>query len=115
PDEAEVNEHVGPALRRAKADGKKFTSIAVINMDATWLPNSLIQGKLEESQKEFPSTVYVRDDEKTLVKRWGFGDDAYSIAIFDPQGKCIWSKDGRHSKADTQKVVDLILKQTGQR
>ncbi len=115
PDESEVNEHVGPALRDAKADIERFISVAIINMDATWLPNWAIQGKLEDKQEEFPSTIYVRDNEKTLVKKWGFGDDSYSIAIFDASGKCIWSKDGRHSKADTAKVVDIILKQTGQR
>ncbi|MEO1480584.1 MAG: YtfJ family protein [Myxococcota bacterium] len=115
PDEAELNEHVGPALRDAKADQDRFVSIAIINMDATWLPNYLINRELKSKQEEFRRTVYVRDDEKTLVKKWGIGDDTYAIAIFDASGKCIYSKDGRHDKAATAKVVDILLRQTGQR
>lgn len=115
PDEAELNDHVGPALRDAKVDTKKFISVAVINMDATWLPNYLIDRELKKKQQEFKKTVYVRDDDKTLVKKWGFGDDTYAIAIFDASGTCIYSKDGRHNAAATQKVVDTLLRQTGQK
>lgn len=112
PDESELNDHVAEALKRAELDESKFHSVAIINMDATWLPNGIIQGKLEDKQEEFPRTVYVRDNEKILVKKWGLGDDTYGVSILDSSGRCLFSHDGKLSKAQTEEVVALMRKHT---
>lgn len=108
PDESELNDHVSDALKKAGFNESLFHSVAIINMDATWLPNGIIQGKLEDKQKEFPRTIYVRDNEKVLVKRWGLGDDTYSISLLDASGKVLFSKDGKLSGGETKKLVNLL-------
>ena len=43
-------------------------SVAVINLAATWKPNSIIGLILSSKQKEFPKTIYVEDENSKLVK-----------------------------------------------
>ena len=103
PDEKDKNKIAVEAL--AALPTKPYVqSVVVINMDATWLPNSAIQSSLESSQKEHPTTHYAKDMKKALVK-WGLGDDSYSISIIDPQGKVRFSYDGNF---DAQKVDELV-------
>jgi uncharacterized protein len=46
PDEKELNEHVVSALKAEAFDRSRYASVAVINMDATWLPNFTIASML---------------------------------------------------------------------
>jgi predicted transcriptional regulator len=112
PDESDLNEHVSDALKHAGLNEDLFHSVAIINMDATWLPNGIIQGKLEDKQKEFPRTIYVRDNEKVMVSKWGLGDDTYAISVLDSGGSCRFSHDGKLSAAQTKKVVSLLRELT---
>jgi uncharacterized protein len=111
PDEADLNDPLAEALRKADFPHDKFVSFAIINMDATWLPNGLIQGKLEKKQKEFPTAVYVMDKDKILVKKWGLGDDNSDVVVFDREGKVLFSKDGKLSSAEVNKVVSTVQEQ----
>lgn len=108
PDEAELNDAAAEALRQLKLPAAKFRSFAVINMDATWLPNGVIQSKLEKKQKDFPDAVYVMDKEKVLVKKWGLGDDNSDVTLFAADGKVVFSKDGKLSPDEVRQLVALV-------
>lgn len=104
PDEKDLNQ----AAVKALADLPKVDavqSVAVINLAATWLPNSVIASKLEDSQKEHPRTIYVKDKEKILVKKWNAGDDTYMIALIDQNGKVLFAHDGKLGPKD----IDLMI------
>lgn len=47
PDEKDLNEHVGQALKAENFPENLYGSLAVINMDATWLPNWILK-RLDE-------------------------------------------------------------------
>ena len=108
PDEKEINEHVATALKKNKFPLDKYGSIAIINMDATWLPDFAIASSLEEKQKKYPNTVYVKDLEKELVKKWGLTDDNYDVLVFNQKGEVIFSKDGKLSEEELEKLIQEI-------
>jgi YtfJ family uncharacterized protein len=110
PDERKLNEPLTQALKKHHFDRKKYASVAMINLAATWLPNAILESKLKAKQKEFPDTIYVKDRKKVLVKKWDLADDNSDILIFDKSGKLIYKKFGKLSPAEIQKVLSLIEK-----
>lgn len=113
PDEKTLNDEAADAFKAVDKDYARYGSVAIINMDATWLPNVAIQSSLEKKQKEFPNTVYVKDLEKHLVDAWGLGDDTSVITVFDPEGVVLFSKDGKLNAAEIQEVVEMTRKYAG--
>ncbi len=112
PDEKDLNNHASEALANEKFDRKKYGSVAVINMDATWLPNSILEGALEDKQKKYPDTLYVKDLEKVLVKKWDgiVKDDDSNIIVFDKGGNIIFKINGKASEKQVQEMIGLIKK-----
>lgn len=108
PDEKDLNDEAAQALKKEEFPKDKFTSVAVINMAASWAPNFIIQSNLEAKQKEFVDTIYVRDFKKALVKEWNLLDDSSDIAVFDKAGKVVFSKDGKLSEADIKALIKVI-------
>ena len=110
PDERELNSPLADALKERSFDRKKVNSVAIINLAATWLPNVILEAKLEEKQKKFPHTIYVKDKNKVLVNVWKLDDDNSNILIFDQKGKLIYKKFGKVSDIEIKEVISLIEK-----
>jgi YtfJ family uncharacterized protein len=110
PDEKDLNEPLTQALKKRHFDRKKFASVAVVNLAATWKPNVIIEALLKKKQKEFPDTIYVKDKKSVLVKQWELADDNSDILVFDKNGKLIYKKFGKLSKDEISKVLSLIEK-----
>jgi len=108
PDESDLNNAASEALKAADFDKQQFRSVAIINMDATWLPNVVIQMRLESKQEEYPRTVYVRDYQKVLVEQWNLADDSSDIVLFDRDGTVLFSVDGQLSDTQIQELLGLI-------
>lgn len=108
PDEKSLNDHVSAALKQAAFPAETFGSVAAINMKATWLPNSLIESSLQEKQKEFPDTVYLKDFKKVLVQRWGIADHNNDVLLFAPDGRLVFYKAGKLSDSDIRLLLDTI-------
>jgi len=108
PDEKDLNNDASEALKKEKFPAEHYQSVAIINMAATWLPNFAIASDLEKKQQQYPTTIYVRDLKKVLVKTWGIADDSSDVLAFDKQGKLIFRKDGKLNGADIQKLLKVI-------
>ena len=108
PDEKDTNNEASEALEREKFLSEKFQSVAIINMAATWLPNFAISSSLEEKQKLYPRTIYVRDYKKVLVDAWKIADDSSNVLAFDRSGRLIFRKDGKLGPEDIQKLIKAI-------
>jgi YtfJ family uncharacterized protein len=108
PDERDLNNEASEALKKEKFPKDKFQSYGLINMDATWLPNFIISSSLEEKQKRYPSTIYVRDYDKILVKEWGISDDNSDVLAFDKEGKLIFKKYGKLTDSDIKELIKAI-------
>ena len=108
PDESDLNNHVSDALKAEKYPPENYGSVAVINMAATWLPNFAINIKLKSKQEKYKSTVYVKDLEKTLVKKWGLNDDDSDVMLFGKDGRVLYSYDGKFSDAQVKEIVQAV-------
>ena len=108
PDESELNNHVSDALKAEKYPPENYGSVAVINMAATWLPNFAINIKLKSKQENYKSTVYVKDLEKTLVKKWGLNDDDSDVMLFGKDGKVLYSVDGKFTDTQVKEIVKTV-------
>ena len=108
PDEKELNEHVSSALKAQNFDKNLVASIAIINMAATWLPNFAIASSLEEKQKKYPNTLYVKDFKKVLVNQWQLKDDSSNVLLFDNDGSLLFMKQGKLSDEEVQTVIAMI-------
>lgn len=108
PDEKDTNEAFSEALKKANFDHAKYTSVAIVNLAATWKPNVIINALLKSKQKKFPHAIYVKDKHKVLVKKWGLADDASDILVFDKTGVLLYSHTGRLDDKEIEKVLSLI-------
>ncbi len=108
PDEKDLNEPLINALKKHHFDRKKYASVAVVNLAATWKPNVIIEALLKKKQKEFPDTTYVKDKKSILVERWQLSDNNSDVLIFDKNGKLLYKKYGKLSPAEIDKVLTLI-------
>jgi len=110
PDKKDLNKNLSNALKKRHFDRKKYGSVAIVNLAATWMPNALIESKLKSKQKKFPDTTYVKDKKKVLVSKWKLADDNSDILIFDKKGKLIYKKFGKLSGKEISAVLALIEK-----
>jgi predicted transcriptional regulator len=111
PDKKEDNEAFIENLNAKKYKNSTFSSIAIINLKATWLPNFAIEKKLKEKQENFPNTLYLKDKTKHLVKEWDLADDSSNVIIFDKEGKVIYTHVGVIKDEEMKRVFALIEKQ----
>ena len=108
PDESELNNHVSDALKAENFPLDKYGSIGMANMGATWLPNFAINIKLKSKQEKHKSTVYVKDLEKILVKKWGLNDDDSDVMLFGKDGKVLYSVDGKFTDTQVKEIVKTV-------
>ena len=108
PDESELNNHVSDALKAENYPKEKYGSIGMANMAATWLPNFAINMKLKSKQEKHKETVYVKDLDKTLVKKWGLSDDNSNVIVFGKGGRVLYSVDGKLTDAQVKEIVKVV-------
>jgi len=108
PDESDTNNALSDAVKKSSPDRSKFTSVAIINMAATWKPNFAIQSVLEGKQEKFPHTIYVKDMDKHIVESWKIADDSSDIILLDKSGKIIFAHEGEVDAAGIKEVIKLI-------
>jgi predicted transcriptional regulator len=110
PDKKDLNKKLSSTLKKRHFSRKKYASVAIINLAATWMPNALIESKLKSKQKKFPDTTYVKDKKKVLVSKWKLADDNSDILIFNKRGKLIYKKFGKVTAKEIPAVIKLIEK-----
>ena len=108
PDEVGVNAHVEDALAQQNLDQEKIRSIAVINMAATWKPNFAIDIILKGKQEKFPNTLYIRDLQGELVKKWGLSDDSYHVLLLGTKGEVLFSAGDALSEVQVKELISII-------
>jgi len=108
PDEKDLNNALSDALKAERFDRGRFASVAIINMDATWLPNFAIASSLKKKQEKFPHTIYVKDMKKKGVDVWGIADNDSDIIVTDRQGRILYLYEGRVPESDFDTIIKRI-------
>jgi predicted transcriptional regulator len=107
PDEKDLNNHVSDALKAEKFPLAQYASIAVINMAATWKPNFAIESALKSKQEQFPNTLYLKDFDKVLVKKWKMKDDSSNVLLFSKKGQLLYRISGKATDAQLKELIKL--------
>ena len=68
----------------------------------------VINIKLKSKQKKHKSTVYVKDLEKILVKKWGLKDDDSDVMLFGKDRKVLYSVDGKFTDTQVKEIVKTV-------
>ena len=68
----------------------------------------VINIKLKSKQEKHKSTVYVKDLEKILVKKWGLNDDDSDVMLFGKDGKVLYSVDGKFTDTQVKEIVKTV-------
>lgn len=108
PDEKDLNNKASEALAAQKFPLKKYGSLAVINMAATWLPNFAISSSLKKKQEQYPDTLYLKDLKKVFVKKWKLLDDSSNILIFDKDGKVVFRAMGKMNATQIDTMIKIV-------
>lgn len=108
PDEKDLNEHVERSLKAENFPRDKYGSMAIVNTAATWKPDAVIRMILKGKQKDYPDSIYVMDQDKVLVQKWGLKDDSYHVLTFGQDGALLYSKSGALSDRDIQQLKRII-------
>ncbi len=110
PDEKDMNKEAQDAIKAKKFPLEKLRSVAMVNMAATVIPNFLISGRIEKSQKEYPNTVYVKDLTKLGVKTWGLSDDSSNVVVIGADGQVKYFFKGKLPPDEISRMLATIEK-----
>ena len=107
PDKKDLNDEFFHKVKKAHFDRSRYGSIAIVNMQATWLPSFLLQAILKKKQKAYPDTIYVKDKKKVLVKKWGLADNDQVVMIVQ-KGKVLFVKNGKLSPKEQMRAFEIL-------
>ncbi len=108
PDKKDLNEEFVERLKEEKFDRNHYRSVAIINMQATWMPNFAIEAALKSKQKKFPNAIYVKDKAKKGVEVWGVSDDDANIIVIDSDGIVRYVRSGKIPESEYETIFSLI-------
>jgi len=107
PDKSDDSKLLLDALNKLKYKKGDYSTVAIVNLAATWIPNMVLESKLKKKQKELNNMEYVFDKKKYLVKKWHLKDDTSNVLVLDKQGRVIYIKSGKLMKQD---VIEILKK-----
>jgi YtfJ family uncharacterized protein len=110
PDERKETQPLLDALNALDADSKAYSTVAIVNLAATWIPDVVLETLLSKKQKELKNTSFVFDKRKYLVQKWQMKDDASNVLIVDKNGKVLYQKAGNLSASEINQIIDIIRK-----
>ena len=95
-------------LNSRNFDENKYSTVAIVNLAAMWMPNFVLETMLKNKQKELNNTTFIFDKTKYLVQKWQLKDDASNVLILDAKGKLLYQKSGKIFPVDVEKIMDIV-------
>jgi len=95
-------------LNKTEFPKQRYSTIAIVNLAATWVPDALLESILTKKQKDLKNTKFVFDKRKYLLKRWDFKDDDINILVLDKKMRVLYKKSGELSAKDQEEIFALV-------
>lgn len=105
-----LNSDASDALRLQEFDQNQFGSVAIIDLKASWIPNSLVMKGIRKKQIKYPNTVYLKDKKHYMHKILGFKPSGSDIFAFDKNGKMIFKHFGKMNPEQVEEMVEVLKK-----
>lgn len=87
-----------------------FKTTIIINTSATWLPNSIIEGKVKNKAEKDTTKTYVLDLNETLLNKWDLSEDNPNVILFDEIGEVSFiSKEKINEKIEDNLLHQITL------
>jgi predicted transcriptional regulator len=83
----------------------QFQVTLILNTEATWIPNSLIEGKVRGKAKEDTTKIYVLDKNEVVVDEWKLSEDNPNILLINDNGVVVFL----YSDALNEEVENELL------
>lgn len=108
PDDHDLNDELTERLDSFKYPEEILDSVALINLAASWKPNSIILSVLRGKQKQYPLTTYVYDKDKFVAKQWNLIPEGYHVLLIAKDGRLLFEKSGKFSSQDVDRFLALV-------
>ena len=108
PDKKEINSDFITELLEDNKDNNKIDKIAIVNTKSSWKPSFLIDQYLKIKQEKYPNVLFVKDNNKVLVDKWGLKDADTNILILSEYGNVIFCKSGKLNNNDKKEIKKII-------
>ena len=110
PDVKDVNDPLSNAMNAKNYDRKKLCAMGIANCKDTWIPNAGIRMKAKQKQKQFPDSVILLDEEKTLSSAWGLGNcNETGVVIIIGKDKKIKYIKYVKTRAQSSAIINEVL------
>ena len=97
-------------LNAKQYDKKTYSTVAIVNLAATWMPDAILEAMLSKKQKELNNTEFVFDKRKYVLAKWDMKDDASNVVILDKNMKVLYSKSGILSQDEINNILSIVKK-----
>ena len=108
PDKKEINSDFITKLLEDNKDNNKVDKIAIVNTKSSWKPSFLIDQYIKRKQEDNPNVLFLKDNNKILVKKWGLKDEDTNILILSEYGNVMFVKSGKLNDNDKKEIERLI-------
>jgi hypothetical protein len=85
-----------------------YSTVAIVNLAATWMPNAILETMLGKKQKELQNTEFIFDKSKYLIEKWQLKDDASNILVLDKSMKVLYQNKDTLSHNEIEKILKII-------
>jgi len=92
----------------SRSTSKTFSTVAIVNLAATWMPNRVLISKLNKQKAKMKRTEYVFDKKRVLVSKWGLPDDDTTVIVADAAGKVLYAKSGKLTDTDVSTILKKL-------
>jgi predicted transcriptional regulator len=111
PDEADMNEHVSEALKKAADTGvldrTYYKGFGITNLKASWKPNFIIKSVVSSKQKKYKTTILL-DYDFTILNLWGLENDSSNLVVLDKNRICRYVYKGRIPESEIPTIIQII-------
>ncbi len=87
---------------------RTFTTVAIVNLAATWMPNRVLISKLNKQKSKMKRTEYVFDKKRVLVSKWELPDNDTTVIITNAAGKVLYAKSGKLTDTDVSTILKKL-------
>ncbi len=105
PSKKDLNNGASEAIKAQKFNSKDFSSVAVIDLKSSWIPNGLIMSAIKKKQKKYPRTIYLKDKKRHLHKTLNLNPTGNDVFVFNKNGDEIFRHNGKLNEDDIQKMI----------